>query len=151
MAATAARSGPDFARWPAQIKAGSKTNHISAFWDFLPTVTEIIGANTPDNIDGISYLPSLTGKGEQAKHEYLYWEFMEKGGRKAVRKGDWVLIRYDMFTPEKTTTELYNTAEDVAQKNNVAEEHPELVKELLEVMETSRTYSEDFKFEPRKR
>jgi arylsulfatase A-like enzyme len=142
---------PMLVRWPAKVKAGSKTEHISAFWDFLPTVTELIGAEIPEDIDGISYVPALLGKEGQKQHEYLYWEFNEKGGRKAVRKGDWVLIRYNMFTPDETTTELYNTAKDPGQDTNLADEHPELVEELLEVMNTTRTYSEDFKFEARKR
>jgi len=142
---------PMLVRWPGKVEAGSKSGHITAFWDFLPTITELINANTPENIDGISYLPSLLGQEGQTKHKYMYWEFNEKGGRKAVRKGDWVLIRYNMFTPEKMTTELYNTADDPEQKNNLADQHTDLVKELLEVMNSSRTYSEDFKFEPKKR
>ncbi len=142
---------PMFVRWPAKIKAGSTTNHISAFWDFLPTVAGIIGAETPGTIDGISYLPSLVGEGEQQQHDYLYWEFHEKNGRLALRQGDWKLIRYNVFTPEKTTTELYDLANDVGEENNVAKENPELTAKLLELLESARTPSEDFKFEPRKK
>ena len=141
---------PMFVRWPGKIEAGSKTNHISAFWDFLPTVTDIIGAPTPENIDGISFLPSLLGEENQKQHEYLYWEFHEKNGRLAVRQGDWKLVRYDVFSPAKTTTELYNLASDISEKNNVAEEYPEITQKLLQIMEEARNPSEDFKFEPRK-
>ena len=141
---------PMFVRWPSKVEPGSKTEHISAFWDFLPTVTDIIGVPTPENIDGISFLPSLLGKDNQQQHDYLYWEFHEKNGRLAIRQGDWKLIRYDVYSPEKTTTELYNLASDTGEENNVAEENPEISEKLLKLMESARTPSEDFKFEPRK-
>lgn len=142
---------PMLVRWPGKVKAGSKSEHISAFWDFMPTVTEIIGAETPDNIDGISFLPSMLQKEDQKQHNYLYWQFNEKGGRLAVRKGDWKLIKYDVFIPENTTTELYNLADDPGEKSNLAVANPEKVSELFKLMESSRTPSEDFKFEPRKK
>ena len=141
---------PMFVRWPEKIEAGSQTNHISAFWDFLPTAAEIAGAEAPENIDGISYLPTLLEENDQKQHDYLYWEFHEKNGRQAVRQGDWKLIRYDVFSPENTTTELYNLANDISEENNVADEHPEITKNLLQIMEEARVPSEDFKFEPRK-
>ena len=136
--------------WPGKIQASGKSDHISAFWDFLPTVTDIIGAPTPENIDGISFLPSLLQKEGQKEHDYLYWEFNEKNGRLAVRKGDWKLIRYDVFSPEKTTTELYNLVNDIGEENNVAEENTEITANLLKLMEEARTPSDDFKFEPKK-
>lgn len=141
---------PTFARWPGKIRAGSSTDHISAFQDFLPTVAELIGAGTPENIDGISYLPTLLGQPGQKEHDYLYWEFEEKNGRLAVRKGDWKLVRYDVFSPEKTTTELYNLKSDPGEENNVAGDNPELVNELLELMNHSRTPNEVFTFQKRK-
>ena len=141
---------PMLVRWPGKIQAGSKSDHISAFWDFLPTATELVGVETPENIDGISYLPSLLGKENQKEHNYLYWEFHEKNGRLAIRQGDWKLIRYDVFSPEKTTTELYNLANDPGEENNVAKENPDITAKLLHLLESARIPSEDFKFEPRK-
>ncbi|MCY1721832.1 arylsulfatase [Prolixibacteraceae bacterium Z1-6] len=137
--------------WPGKVEAGSQSDHISAFWDFLPTVTEIIGAETPDNIDGISFLPSLMKQNRQKEHEYMYWEFHEKNGRLAIRQGNWKLVRYDVFSPEKTTTELYNLANDIEEKNNVAAEHPEITEKLLTLMESARTHSDVFTFENKKK
>ena len=141
---------PMIAFWEGKIVAGSTSEHISAFWDFLPTVAEVAGVKTPENIDGISYLPELLGK-EQKQHDHLYWEFHELGGRQAVLKGDWKLVRYNVFEPENTTTELYDLKTDIGEQNNVAENHPEVVKELLELMKTARTRTEttDFPFEKR--
>jgi arylsulfatase A-like enzyme len=132
--------------WPGKIKAGTTNNHISAFWDMMPTFAELAGAKTPENIDGISMLPTILGKDGQNQHDYLYWEFHEKGGRKALRKGDWKLVNYNVNKPEKTTIELYNLIDDPGEENNVADSHPELVKELTKLINSARTESEVFKF-----
>ncbi|MEX2428816.1 MAG: arylsulfatase [Bacteroidales bacterium] len=139
---------PMIAVWNGKIAAGSETDHISAFWDVYPTFAEITGAKTPENIDGISFLPTLLGiEDKQKKHEYMYWEFHERGGRQAVRKGNWKLVKYDVLDSEKTTTELYNLETDLGEENNVAEQYPEILKELLEIMENARTESEIFTFD----
>ena len=132
--------------WPGKVEAASTSNHISAFWDVLPTITDLIGAPTPDNIDGISFLPSLMGNTEQKQHDYLYWEFHEKRGRLAIRQGDWKLIRYDVFIPENTTTELYNLIDDPGEETNVAKENPEITAKLLKLLESARTPSDVFTF-----
>ncbi|NOR76007.1 MAG: sulfatase-like hydrolase/transferase [Draconibacterium sp.] len=136
---------PMIAVWDGKIMAGTKTDHISAFWDIFPTVTEIAEIATPENIDGISFLPTLLGK-KQKQHDYLYWEFHEKGGRKALRKGDWKLVNYNIKNPKKTTVELYNLSTDIGEENNVAANHPELVDELMNLLNSARTESEIFKF-----
>jgi arylsulfatase A-like enzyme len=139
---------PMIAVWNGKIVPGTETDHPSAFWDIFPTFAKITGAKTPEDIDGISFLPTLLGnKNEQEKHEYLYWEFHERGGRKALRKGDWKLVQYNVFDPEITTTELYNLSTDLGEENNVAGEQPDLVKELMEIMNAARTESEVFTFE----
>ncbi|WP_163322806.1 arylsulfatase [Draconibacterium mangrovi] len=137
---------PMIAMWNGKIKAASTSNHISAFWDVFPTIAEITGISAPDSIDGVSFLPTLLGEEQTAQHDYLYWEFHELKGRQAVRKGDWKLVRYNVFTPEKTTTELYNLATDVGEENNVAADHPELVEEMITLIEKSHTKSDLFKF-----
>lgn len=138
---------PMIAWWPTKIEAGSKSNHASAFWDIMPTIADLAGIEAPENIDGISFLPSLLNKEGQKQHDYLYWEFHEKGGRKALRKANWKLVRYDVFKTEKTTTELYDLSKDIGEENNVANEHPELVSELLGLMNNARTESVDFPFQ----
>jgi arylsulfatase A-like enzyme len=137
---------PMIAVWDKRIAAGSESNHLSAFWDLFPTLAELTGFSTPENLDGISFLPTLLGK-EQPKHKYLYWEFHEKGGRKALRKEDWKLVNYDVFDPAKTTLELYNIANDPGEQNNIAAQHPDVVKELSALMEGARTPSAIFTFQ----
>lgn len=133
--------------WDGKIAPGTQTSHPSAFWDVFPTFAEITGADVPENTDGISFLPTLTGnENQQKKHNYLYWEFHEKGGRKALRKGEWKLINYNVFNQEKTTVELYNIAADPKEEKNVADQYPEIVQELNRLMNSARTESSVFTF-----
>jgi len=120
---------PFVARWPGRIGPGRVTDHVAAFWDFLPTAWELAGLQPPEDIDGISYVPTLLG-GEQRPHEYLYWEFHEQGRKQAVRMGDWkavYLVAADRF-------ELYNLAEDLAETHNVAEQHPQIAARMRRIM-----------------
>ncbi len=138
---------PMIARWPGKTEAGTETDHISAFWDVFPTFSSITGVALPDNTDGISFLPSLEGRvDDQKKHTYLYWEFHEKGGRIAARKGDWKAVKYNMFKNPDGPLELYNLEEDIGEENNVADKYPETVKEMEEIFRTSRTPSDVFLF-----
>lgn len=137
---------PMIVKWPEKIKANSKTDHVSAFWDIFPTFSEIVGATTPDNLDGISFLPTLLQNGNQKEHEYLYWEFHEQGGRQAIRKGDWKAVKYHVLKNPDAPMELYNLSEDIGEENNVARSHPEVVKEMQAIFETARTDSDVFTF-----
>ena len=137
---------PMIACWPDRIASGSKSDHVSAFWDVLPTVAELAGVKYPEKLDGISFLPTLLGKSGQKGHASLYWEFHEQKGRQAVRMGDWKLVRYNVSIPEKITTELYDLKTDLGEENNVAAKNPKIVKEMLEIMKNSRTPSEVFTF-----
>ena len=137
---------PMIARWPDKIKAASKTDHISAFWDIMPTFAEILGKNLDSTIDGISFLPTLIDQKNQKKHEYLYWEFHEKGGRIAIRKGKWKGVKYDVLTHPNRIIELYNLEEDPGEKINLAQKHGDIVEELTGLMTEARTPSDIFQF-----
>lgn len=138
---------PFIAWWPGKIPADSKSDHISAFWDLMPTMADLAKIELNKEIDGISYLPTLLGENTQEQHEYLYWEFHELGGRKALRKGDWKLVRYNVLNEDNITTELYNLKEDIGETNNLAAQHPLVVEELMKLMDGARVPSEMFKFD----
>lgn len=137
---------PMIARWPGKIVAGGQSEYISAFWDFLPTACDIAGIASPENTDGISFLPAMIG-GEQTEHDYLYWEFMEKGGRQAIRKRNWKAVKYDMSDNPDAPIQLYDLSVDIGEENDIASEFPEIVSEMKDLMKTSRTPSDDFKFD----
>ena len=133
---------PTIARWPARVKAGSVSNHVSAFWDFLPTCCELAGAETPEGIDGISMLPTLLGQSAQQKqHEFLYWEVLLQDKKQAVRMGDWKGVQLDMVKTPKGPIELYNLKSDIGEKHNIAEQHPEIVAKIEKYMMAARTPS----------
>lgn len=136
---------PTVAYWPSTVKAG-QTDHISAFWDFLPTAAELSGAGIPAGLDGISYLPTLTGKGTQKQHDYLYWEFHERGGRVAIRKGKWKGVRYDVLKNPDSPLELYDLSQDIGEEHNVADQHPGIAAELDSLLRQARTPSDVFTF-----
>lgn len=136
---------PMIARWPGKIAAGTETDHVSAFWDVMPTVAELAGAEAPEIIDGISFLPTLLGK-RQAKHDYLYWEFHERGGKQAVRMGRWKAVRLGVLKNVDAPIELYDLKKDVGETNNIAEDHPDVVKKMADIMKKARTNSRIFKF-----
>jgi arylsulfatase A-like enzyme len=127
---------PFLARWKGRIKAGAVNDHPVAFWDFLPTACEVAGVAAPKGIDGISFLPALLGK-EQQKHEYLYWEFHERGFHQAVRKGEWKAVRLGLDKP----IELYDLAHDLGETKNVAGANPAVVREMEQILGKARTES----------
>jgi arylsulfatase A-like enzyme len=122
---------PMIVRWPGTVKENASSDHISAFWDVLPTFCDIAGVETPTGIDGISFLPELTGEGIQDKHDYLYWEFYELGGRQAIRQGDWKYVKLNVRDNSKDIiTELYNLQNDPGEINNVIDQYPDIAEKM---------------------
>ncbi len=137
---------PLVARWPGQIAPGKTTGHMAAFWDLLPTICQAAGVNPPNGIDGISFLPTLTGTGQQETHDFLYWEFPGYGGQQAVRRGQWKAIRQKLHEFPDAPFQLYNLATDIDESDDVAAEHPDVVAMMEEICRQSRVPSELFPF-----
>ncbi len=127
---------PFIARWPGRISAGSVTDHVSAFWDVMPTLAEVAGMPIPAGTDGVSFLPTLLGAGEQREHEALYWEYHGLwNGAQAARIGDWKGVRLGGHDDPDAHIELYDLGADPRETNDVAAEHPDLVRRMRNVME----------------
>ena len=143
---------PMIARWPGTIRPSSQTDHISAFWDVLPTLAELTGAEPPGGLDGLSFLPTLLGRPEkQQQHEYLYWEFPAFGGQQAVRMGAWKGVRQNILRadrPKPLQIELYNLDSDVGESKDLAAGHPELVARMQRVMQQEHVPSKLFAMPP---
>jgi arylsulfatase A-like enzyme len=134
---------PLVARWPGKIAAESETEQLAAHWDMLPTLCEIAKADVPQKLDGISFAPTLFGKGEQEQREYLYWEFPAYGVQQAVRAGNWKALRRgaDLASQE---FELYDLGSDIGEERNVAAEHTEIVERLSAYAAAAHTPSNVF-------
>ena len=118
---------PYLVRWPGKIKAGQVSDLLFYQPDVLPTLAELAGGNIPDDIDGLSFLPTLLGARKvgrkQEKHKMLYWEY---GNQTAVRKENWKAIQPRQGRP----WELYDLNKDISEARNVAEANPKLLDEM---------------------
>lgn len=138
---------PMIIAWGDKTKAGTTSNHISAFWDILPTFCEAAKATIPTESNGISLLPTLKGQA-QKQHSHLYWEFHGyRNGRQAVRMGKWKGIRTSVKDNSNTPIELYNLEKDLSESQNVANQNPEIVKKIITIMEQEHVTSPLFPFE----
>jgi len=135
---------PLIASWPNHIKPGSKSNHISAFYDLMPTICDISGIEPPDNIDGISFKPTLLNQA-QKEHAFLYWEFPSYNGQQAVRIGKWKGIRKDIFD-ENLAIELYNLETDLEEKIDVSNQYPKIVEKIKIIMKEEHEPAVNDKF-----
>jgi arylsulfatase A-like enzyme len=127
---------PMIASWPGTIPAGRVSDYAAAHWDMLPTLAELGGAAAPPNLDGVSITRALKGDPQPA-HEFLYWEFHERGFQQAVRMGDWKAVRLAKDRP----LELYNLKTDQAETTDVAAKEPAVVERIEKYLATARTES----------
>jgi len=137
---------PMIVKWPSVVKPGTLSSFPCAFWDVLPTISEIVKVKDPKTSDGISFLPVLKGKKYTKKHASFYWEFYEMGGKQAVRSNNWKLIKLDVKDPKNAQFELYDLNTDPTEKNNLVESKPLLVKTLSKIMVSEHTDNKIFKF-----
>jgi arylsulfatase A-like enzyme len=128
---------PMVASWVGTIPAGRVSYHEWAHWDILPTLTELAGAKTPAGIDGLSMARALRGEPQPPRHEFMYWEFHERGFQQAVRMGNWKAIRLKTGAP----LELYDLPDDPNEQQNIASEHPDVVAKIEAYLKTARTDS----------
>ena len=136
---------PTIVRWPGRIKPGTTSDHIGYFPDFMPTLAEIAGAteHLPKVMDGISFVPTLLGKGEQKKHEYLYWEAAgpkQNINMQAVRWKNWKAVRPKAAAP----WELYDLAADIGEKKNIAAKNPDVLKRIDEICREAHTPEREY-------
>lgn len=139
---------PFIARWPGRVPAGEVSDHICAFYDLMPTFCEVAGIKNyekkyrnkkkeTDYFDGISFAPTLLGKKKQKQHKFLYWEFDETD-QIAVRMNDWKLI------VKKGSPSLYNLKTDIHEDNDIALQHPDIVKKMKAIIFEQHTPNPHF-------
>jgi len=132
---------PMIARWLGTIPPGTQTDHISAFWDVLPTFAKMADQPFTDNIDGISFLPTLLENNKQTTHELLYWEFHEGEGAQAIRQGKWKAVKNGVKTDSPSPLELYDLEADLGETQDLAAQYPQKARELDSLMSVVRTPS----------
>ena len=141
---------PFIAWWPGQVEAGVTNDHQLAFYDLMPTFCELAGVEDyvkkysnkgleHDYFDGISFAPTLLGEGGQEQHKFLYWEFHETN-MMALRMGDWKLV------VQNGNCRLYDLSVDTHEDNNLADQHPDVVKEMVKIIHREHVASDISKF-----
>ncbi|MCB1208275.1 MAG: arylsulfatase [Verrucomicrobiales bacterium] len=148
---------PGIVRWKGKIQPGTLSDRVTGFEDWMPTLLELIGdkSQTPQDIDGISFAPTLLGQ-KQEERPFLYREFPSYGGQQAVRRGQWKAVRQNLMprrgkgkakAPEPVIhTELYDLDTDPTESKDVAAEHPDVVAQVEKIMREQHTNSADFPF-----
>jgi len=139
---------PFIVRWPGKVTPGSKSDHISANWDVLPTIAEIIDYPVPEDVDGISFLPTLLSKGTQPTHKYLYWEYHNRwDGAQALRMGPWKAVRLEVSHDPPGAIQLYHLIDDIGEQHDVSAAHPEVVDSIRTILgRRSKSHIEEWNF-----
>jgi arylsulfatase A len=135
---------PTIVRWPGHTPAGTTTDYVSGFEDWLPTLLDVVGATDqlPAGVDGVSLKPTLLGQ-TQTERALLYREFPGYGGQQSIRVGSWKAVRQNM-NRGNLRIELYHLKEDPSERKDVAAKHPELVQQLARTMSQQHTPSKLF-------
>ena len=143
---------PLIVRWKGRITAGTTSERVTGFEDWLPTLLELVGAGraVPKAIDGISFARTLLGQPQEPR-PFLYREFPGYGGQQSVRVGDWKGIRQKLVPRGKDAkpqmrVELYDLSKDPGETNDVSAQHPDVVALIERFMHEQHTPSKEFPF-----
>ena len=132
---------PMIVRWPGKVAPGTTSDHVWAFWDFLPTAAELAGLPFENKTDGISALSAILGN-EQDSHEYLYWDYghVRDEYMQAARWGDWKGIKYS----PSGKIEIFDLEEDLGENKNLAQQRADLVTRFEEILNEAYLPSDDY-------
>jgi len=125
---------PFIAYWQGTIVSGQSSDLISAQYDMMATFADLIGSKANDDTDGISMAPTLLGKGNQQQHDYLLWEYPEKGGQQAVRMGKWKAIRTNIKNNSNAPIQLFDLSKDINEDNDVSAYNPKIIARIKQVL-----------------
>lgn len=145
---------PAIVRWPGRVPAGSTSGAVLGLIDFAPTVASLTGAELPQDrvLDGRDAWPVLSGE-DEASFADRVWLFHRVSGLEAVRRGRWKLHLphpYDAVlapgvdgaigTIEQRliSLALFDLESDIGETRDVADEHPDVVAELLAIADDAR-------------
>jgi arylsulfatase A-like enzyme len=132
---------PFLARWPAKIKAGSRSDQLICLTDLMATCADILGAKLPDDAgeDSVSILPAFLGKATEPLHEAVVHHSIR--GNFAIRQGQWKLELcadsggWSKGGKVESPGQLYDMSKDVGERTNEYKQHPEIVSRLTKLLQ----------------
>lgn len=131
---------PLIVRWPGVVEPRSVCREPVISIDFFPTLTDILGINNPEDIDGQSILPLLK-QHESLNRKAIFWHYPHYhtagiGPASAVRAGNYKLIERHEGTllGQGNQVELYHLGNDIEERHNLAERLPEKAEELAAIL-----------------
>jgi hypothetical protein len=145
---------PYIARWPGHFPAGATSSETICHVDLLATVAALLGEKLADNAgeDSFNILPALLGE-KLAQPLRSATVHHAASGKFAIRRGDWVFIDAPTgddngplrgepqwlkdqrgYQPHNLPGELYNLADDLAERNNLYAQQPDKVRELATLL-----------------
>jgi arylsulfatase A-like enzyme len=119
---------PFLLQYPGAVKGGQVYEKPVTALDLFPTSLALAGLPVEGQTDGVDLIPYLTGEKAGAPHESLFWRV---GGKGALRKGDWKLVR-DGNRKKPGPWMLFDLGNDIGETNDLAESEPEKLEELIE-------------------
>ncbi|MEX0641403.1 MAG: sulfatase-like hydrolase/transferase, partial [Pirellulales bacterium] len=133
---------PMIVRWPGHVAAGSVSEAVWYFTDFMPTAIELSGGKDSVHLktDGVSIVPTLLGKDQDFADRFLYWERFGGGFQQAARWRNWKAVRNGLNGP----LELYDLAKDASEARDVSTQNPEVVRQIEDYLRTARVDSEEW-------
>lgn len=137
---------PLIVRAPGNVPSGKVSSDQWAFWDVLPTLTDIAHTKSLPGIDGFSFRTSLSGQIQKKQHDYLFWQFNEGYLQEAVIQKNWKLIHFKRKNQEDAF-ELYDLSADIGEQHNLAAGNPQKVKDLYALILISKSPAENAEFE----
>ena len=105
----------------------------------MPTVADLAGIEPPKGTDGLSFVPTLLGRGKQKEHDYLYWEFHEHGKIQAL-----LIENHKALRGLGKEVILYNLNDDPRETQDIASTRPDLVKRVEQIFTQERSPSDQW-------
>jgi arylsulfatase A len=124
---------PMIVRWPGKIQPGSETDLLSAHYDFMATMAELLDVEMPKGKDSLSYLPTLLSQPQTKEHDFVIVNngFNRQGKTALIAKDGFKLVEIDR---KKDQFQLYNVKDDNEERFNLEDKYPERVGHLKKIL-----------------
>lgn len=126
---------PLIVEWPFWVRTNITSDLLLSGADIVPTLLQAARLEMPDDLTGISFLPTLLGQTQTNRYDHLTWTVVDGEGRthQAVRRENWKAVRHGADQPWR----LYNLDADPGERTDLADRNPEMVKKLEALLSQS--------------